>query len=526
MIFFAKLIIAMKSNFSKFLTEKYHQKWLVFFGVLFFFAYSYLTFSAPLIFNSPDETVNYLFAKVFAEESTLTITSDLNKDFNNIITPRSVNINYQDQIVPTSFLGIFLIYGMLAMIFGKWIILFLTPILAVIAVSCFYQIMKKIFESNIAFASSVLLFILPPFWYFSTRVMFHNILLISLLIIGLYLITKINWTKFNLKIIGLCILAGLSIGLALITRYSEAVWVVFLLITLMIAFFKKEYLTHYLLIALVIAFSVLPVLKFNSLLYGNMFATGYSNISGEQVTNLVQAGTLKLNVIKNFYFYLILNFWWFIIPMIAGLIIFIKTKREKIQNLFLIIFSVSSVWLICYYGRFNFSDNISGTVEIGASYYRYWLPIFIFGLPLVVVFFKSLKAVWIRNSFIGLFIFLCIFTVMWGSEESLANVRQNLVKYSQIKEQVLNHTNDDSIIIGERVDKLFYPDRDVIELMQKDNLNLIYNQLPELSKNTQVYYFTIWAQKDINYLNEKEFSQYGFELRNCIQIQEFNLCKL
>lgn len=517
----------MNIDFSKLLDEKNHLKWLVFFAIVFFLIYSYFAYSAPVLFNSPDETANYYFTKIFTNQNSLSITEDLNREFEDIIHPRSVNVNQQGELVPTSFLGIFLIYGTVAKLFGAWIIIFLTPFLAVISVLCFYPLIKKFFDARIAFLSSLFLYILPPFMYFSSRSMFHNVLFASLLIIGFYLLTRINWEKANWKSVLICIAGSISIGLALITRYSEVIWVGFCLLVLAMVFFNKRKVIYYLPMLLIIGLCFVPVLIHNHQLYGDYFLTGYSNISTKQIiSGSAEQESLLPNIINNFYNYFVKYLWWIFIPLLFGIIAFLRTKKTIIQKIYLLLFAASGIWLIYFYARTVFVDNINETVEIGSAYFRYWLPIYIFGTPFMALFFINIQSRLVRNICLYICMFLCLYITIWGSSEALANIRQDVLIYNQAKEKVLELTEPDSIIIGERADKMFFPERRVIELMQRDDIEKVYQNLPALSKKANVYYFTVLGEADISYLNQTEFEEYGFSLKECKPIYKFNLCAI
>ncbi|MFH1188112.1 MAG: glycosyltransferase family 39 protein, partial [bacterium] len=161
---------------------KCNKKTLIIIAVFFVFAYSILAFKSGNVFNSPDENANYFFSNLFVNESRLDYPLPENSD---IIHPRSMTVASQ-KIVPQSFLGMPLIYGFLGKIFGSNAIIFFTPVIAAISVLFFYEIIKKIFNEKIAFLSGILVFIHPAFWYYSTHSMYHNVLFVSFLIMGVY----------------------------------------------------------------------------------------------------------------------------------------------------------------------------------------------------------------------------------------------------------------------------------------------------------------------------------------------------
>ncbi|HTW96463.1 MAG TPA: hypothetical protein VMD74_02255, partial [Candidatus Methylomirabilis sp.] len=66
---------------------------------------------------SPDETANYVFAKLYAQTGQLTIYEKYNPFVDEIMQPRSFRSD-GGFLKPVSFLGIILIYGTIAKIFS------------------------------------------------------------------------------------------------------------------------------------------------------------------------------------------------------------------------------------------------------------------------------------------------------------------------------------------------------------------------------------------------------------------------
>lgn len=184
-------------------------------------------------FTSPDETVNYYFAKLYAEKSELRLYEPLNPEVGGIIYPRNAFAE-GDYILPGSFLGLPFYYGLTGKIFGNWIILFITPFLAVLGAVFFYKLLKKIFPEKIAFLSALLLFIQPVYWFYSAKGMWHNVPFLSLLMVGLYFLTKLAEKK-PLDYF----FSGLFLALALAFRSAEAVYAAPILFVLVILFWHK-----------------------------------------------------------------------------------------------------------------------------------------------------------------------------------------------------------------------------------------------------------------------------------------------
>ncbi|MBU0597471.1 glycosyltransferase family 39 protein, partial [Patescibacteria group bacterium] len=262
---------------SIFVSKNIYLLILIGLGIIFFVVYAWQYYGLDTLFTSPDETANYFFIELFANQGQLSYEEPLNVDVNNVIKPRSMGVN-GDNVVPGSFLGIILLYGLIAKIFGLKIVLYLTPLFSVISVIFFYLLIKEVFNKKVAFVSSVFLFFLPPFWYYSARGMFHNALFISLLIIGCYFIVKsIKNSNATVKAISNYFLAGLFVGLALITRTSETIWI-FVVTILLFSFFRKNIKWYFPVIFFVVIMLVFsPILFLNNQLYGSPFSFSYSS---------------------------------------------------------------------------------------------------------------------------------------------------------------------------------------------------------------------------------------------------------
>lgn len=522
---------------------------LLFSAIIFFFIYSFLIFGqvfskqiygpeyngSRIILNSPDETANFFFSKLYAEDNTLSVFEPLEFISNNLVKPRSVKV-INGYLVPGSFLGMILIYGIIAKIFSIGVINFLTPLIAVIAVLFFYGLVKEIFDSKIAFVSAWLLFIHPAFWYYSCRGLLPNVLLISLLIIAFYfiLISFKNYSKNYWNWV-FTILAGIFMGLALTVRPTEYVWIMLILLILAIFYFKKIEFTKLVVFVSVIFLIFLPIFYFDTILYSQPYLTGYSladtiyplKTTLEEVkitTNFevlkpppLNEGYLKYiypfafnlkNIVKNFIFYYVKFFWWLNILWVLGLIFYlINYRKEKGKIIYLVIFFLITIWLVLYYATWLFFDNVTPQrVTIGNSYIRYWLPSFIMSLPLISVLIISLSKIkyTILKIFLVSFVFFAVVffnaeITFWKGEESLVQALSNLVEYQVKADKVLSLTPADALIITNRSDKLFFPLRKVAYYINND-FTLI-NHLPRLLEKMPIYWFTMMPQKDIDYLN-------------------------
>ena len=534
-------------------------------AIVFFIVYSFLPISqliwqnehniqSSLKFNTPDEVINHYFSEQYAKTGELYYFEPLDNFANRVIFPRWAYV-IESRITPGNFLGMDLIYGNLAKIFSTNIIVFLTPFFAVISVLFFYLLIKLFFEnkqngskqelgaSPIAFISALLMFIFPGFWYYASRTMFHNILFLSLLVIGLYFLIKL----FNINKNKLCvsILTGLFFGLSLITRTSEIVWV-FLIILLILVFNLKKLknLWLYLLLSFVIfSFCFVPVLYQHKILYNNYFSTGYpihtvsSNLESNEIEsiNYFQALVLPFGfhpqVIVNhvFYKYILKLFWPWLILFISGLILFLKTKKTKIQKLYLITLLSIACYLSIYYGSWFFQDSIDfSLISLGSSYIRYFLPLFVFSLPIIAFLLVKIGN-YLKNK--NKIIFICYLAfaayclffssfnqVYLKTSESLINIKNQIIKYQIQNQDLLNYINKNDIIyLSSGTDKVVFPEFKHI-IIQQNRVEFL--EIKKLLKYKNIYYFHHNEKTNLEELNKEIFNPENLKLEKEILINK------
>ncbi len=385
---------------------------------------------------SPDETANYVFAKLYGQEDKLTIFEKYNLYTDNIMHPRSFRSD-AGYLKPVSFLGIILIYGKIASVFGYRVIPYLTPVFAGLGLIIYYLLIKKIFGRKNAFISVFLLAALPPFVYYSARSMFHNVLFLVLFMGGLYCALlmsgekdrrrkfsfKLKWSEFDWRGLSCAAAGGGLTGMAIITRASELIWIGPLFLFLWIAYFRRVDLAKIFVFLSFLFLSVLPALYWNQVLYGSYFFGGYNEMN-KTITELAGAGrdivttTVKgqfsfygdlFAIIKNnifyfglhprqssgmFYHYFILMFPWLFWSALLGLVILLRRGRrlKKKYAVYLSGYFLTALILVLYYGSWNFHDNPdAGSFTIGNSYTRYWLPVYLGAIPLASYFFSKLS---------------------------------------------------------------------------------------------------------------------------------------
>ena len=622
----------MKKIIKKIFTH--HITWLITLSILFFFtvsSFNFVTQDANFVkWLSPDETANYVLTKLYGQTGSLTIFEKYNLYVDDVMRPRSFRSDH-GSIKPVSFLGIILIFGYIVKFTTFKIIPYLTPLLASIGIIYYYLLIKKLFNKNIALVSAILLAFFPVYTYYSARSMFHNVLFTVFLIIGFYyslimvgdyskkknntkwwqVISRLRnfWKKQEARLpIGslasdvfrrfisfppyrnyLYLLysafAGLFVGIAVIVRTSELMWIAPTFIILWIFNFRKVGLLKLLIFLGFFFLALLPMFYYNQLLYSSPFLGGYSEMN-QSIINIKEASsdivksTLSgevseasgpLEILKKsiFYFglqprqsllrfqhYFVYMFPWIFWPALLGGLIFLYRAFENMRKkyfLYILSYFIISFILIIYYGSWGFTDNPDpNSFTIGNSYTRYWLPVYLGAFPFVSILVLSIGQfiAWpfseklkerkfvnfrIRKNYIKwgiVAIFLSIVSivsiqfVLHGSEEGLIYVAQNQVKASIEAKKVLDLTEGNSVIITLYHDKLLFPERKVVVGLFDDKA--MVERYSRMVEYIPVYYYNFTLpQKDIEYLNSRRLIEFDLRIEEVQRVTgDFTLYRI
>lgn len=471
--------------------------------------------AVSLKFDWPDETANYFWMIRFAENNQLSAAEPFNLLAQNAIHPRSFNVTNQGDLVPATFLGFILFYGVLAKIFTANAVIYFTPILASLAVLAWYGLLRRIFNEKIAFLSAILLLFNPAWWYYSVTSLLPNVAFVALVIISVFFLF---YSKQNKQAWLWWLLGGLIAGLALSLRPAELVWLAIVYAGVLIYLWQELNWRKILLFLAPAVLAVLPSLYYQEFLYGNWLTVGYQQLASEGTrpsANLLASFFLPFGfhprlAWHNLWWYGLKLFWWLSLPAAAGALIFLaKIKEQKIlQKGYLLIALLISFFLIIYYGSWLFSDLLTVKLNtIGLSYVRYWLPLFIIWLPFggggILAIVKFLNR---RLGYLLIFLILGLLFIksadltLWAKADSLLPVKRRMAVYQQTAEAVFNLTEANSLIVTSRKDKLFFPERKVTHTFQP----LFKNQemvarLEPLIGQLPIYYYALGKEpKELN----------------------------
>jgi 4-amino-4-deoxy-L-arabinose transferase-like glycosyltransferase len=528
--------------------------------------------------SSPDETANYFFALKYSESGSLSFFDKAGIISDGWTVPRSLRSDF-GFIKPVSFLGIILIYGSLASFLGTAVVPFLTPFFAALGIIIFYFLNRRLFNERVALWASFLLAAFPVYIYYSIRAMFHNVLFIVLFLAGLYFLSLVIRKKqvagvkifskfFEFQITKergqgfiAAFFGGLFIGLAVITRTSEILWLVPALFLLWLFYARRFGFLNLLLFLSGLSIALVPVAYYNQILYGSFLSSGYNELN-RSVAEISRTGSAFLNLavflkadywlelyhkLKNTIFYFgfkpeqsinmfktyasgmfPLLFW----PAALGLVLlFIQNliRPKKKYFVYIICGLFITAFLVFYYGSWKFNDNPNPeAVTIGNSYTRYWLPIYLWLMPLasfllvritkalfsVGVFSRRLKetlAVGAQTTLVALFIFFSLAFVFFGSEEGLAYWFYNNVAERSSTDMAQSLTETNAVIITRYHDKFFWPARRVIvgSLPDED----IFKVVKKLINYYPIYYYNFYLDdKAVAYLNSSKLAPYNLKM--------------
>ena len=523
--------------------------------VLATFLGSLFLYTKTNLYISPDETANAFFAQHFAETNILSVFEPLNIPFEDIIHPRSIS-SIKGRLVPGSFIGLPVLYGLVISLTGIWTLTILTPFIAALAVFAWYGICRKLFHEHVAFLSAVLFAIHPGWWYYSARGLMHNVLFLSLLIFAAYvLILRPGYTtlKKSNRFLWLhdidFLLSGILIGLALFVRSSEAVWIALIGAIGFIWFRKHVSWKQFVILIGAIVIALSPLLFLNRVTYGSSISSGYTIVEQSEVVSFdtnpldqaelgrspLKRGTILKTISQTIFpfgidikatarhvgYYGFGIFWWMSLLALIGVPLLwpdrsVRKKYKKPRKVFWIISASLSAWLAIMYGSWTFFDNPDPSqITIANSYVRYWLPIYLVMTPFAAttIYWLSNRAFtkYAQSATIMILILvsfgLSLRVVFFHPQDGLVAEKHVLQESSLIKDRVLSLTDEDAVIIVDRADKIFFPYRAVVYPLRDEKT---YKLMPSLERRVPLYYYGItFPPEDMEYLNTRKLKELG-----------------
>jgi hypothetical protein len=526
---------------------------LFFLSIVFFMLYSFTVVSVwlpqwlnfkQLIFNWPDANANYFFVQLFAEQGTLSWHEPLNSITDNLLHTRSINV-VDSSLVPMTFLPGLILFGLGAKLLGPWGVLLLTPLLATLTVYIIYRLSFYIFKDlDLSFLIALLFFPLAPWLYFANVVMLPTILFIFLVSAGWLFIAKSLATKKNLW----WILGTVFLSLAVAVRPTELLWLA--LIWIFMVYTNRQQLKHSRCLASICIFLAILItfLSFNKLVYGGYLSFGYLNLqantlptefSGQEQGNIFNY--IKLLVMpfgfdivliaKNFVKYFVNIIWYQVTFAIAGTILLLANRRlELAWKKYFLLTPFVFILILLFYGSWDIADPLVKELNtISISYVRYFMPLYIWLLPLSAYAIKRLFSSKDKTNQLAYYVIIFAMAILsikaafYAKHDGLFKNQENLLIYQQQFKAVHKIIPEDAIIMTDRSDKVFFPAYKVI--VDQGDLPL-WPRISNIIDSQEIYYFSDKSEQEINDLRPKANSN-GIAITDQAQIDEqFKLYKI
>lgn len=449
--------------------------WLVSVFLVLFVAFSWLALPNQKIgdypvFNSPDETANYFFARRFAVNGSFKFDDIYAVASAGHILPRSMQLSF-NMVAPTGFIGLPLIYGFVAQLTSVSWLLLLTPVVMALSLAVLYLALKNYYNHKIALLSVVFIGLQPGWMYSAVRPLMATGLFMACVIMTLAFL----WLTLKYNRVIFYTLTGVFTGLALLVRTSEAIWLLPLAVLMIVIFRKKLYW-----LGLLVSFiSTLPAVSligtYNYKNFSSAVQFGYNNVVAEPTTNFIKSIIFPFGVdiakslqhLRQYTFELFPLMTFFTVIGLLVLINFVIKKKRKDYWLYLIGGLLLIGYLAVYYGSWTFFDNPDPkAVTIGNSYVRYYLPITILTVPLMIFTLSQLKS-FSTKIVISLLMFSSLFftsvsTVWLGKDEGVLKLKQTLAGYKLLRQEIISQTSANAIIVSNKMDKAVFPFRRVV----------------------------------------------------------------
>ena len=466
------------------ISKKSYPTILLIAGFVFFFIYM-LSYPRP---ESADmlcghtiyvqDNIGVFFIKNYAETGSMKYPIPyydlLPSNLTTAFTPRDA-AQVDGYIVPKYSLGIFVGIGTLVSI-NKDILLFITPLFAVLSVISLYILTRKIFGAKIGVITSLLAFTIPPMLVHGSRYCTIGAIPSAFfLLIGFFYFIKLLEKRDSKYYF----LSTLFLACSIVYRYPTIIYIFPFLFYIL--FYNREIMKSkkMLIIIVTIICILVPILILNNGLYGSFLTTGYqtaviltkktlpyTGVAGITPDNLLMHVGSLLDFNPDFFLrytemYLIRLIPLYLLGFIMGLL-FVKlnnpTKEVKYYCLYTVYIGLITV---LFYG-----SHITHGLEmytVMASFIRYSILLYLLMMPLFVIFLQKIANFDRRVvvSLISIFVIICLFN-SFTLHRGIIDRHNEYQTNTNFYDSVILNTEPDSIIITRSADKILFPDRQTV----------------------------------------------------------------
>ncbi len=440
-------------------------------------------FGSPRRFDWPDETSTAFFVSRIAAGQPIAASDTDIVALERRLHPRSVNV-INGALVPAGFLGLPLFFGAVGRVLGTTATLFLNPLLAALGGIALFFALRSLVGERHAALSAVLFLFHPATWYFAAYSYLPNVPFLALAIIAAALIAFARSRRRHAAL--LFAASGVAAGLAFGIRLSEAVWALPLLFLLLAVATKKTKLWIAWCCGVAVAFAPTLVLQqtvFSSLLAGYArFSESGAALPSETVAGplayLLPFGVHPLRALARLWDSFLAPFWWYAVPAAIGTALAAyaawtdpSRQRRRFARSALLIAGLVCGYLVLLYGSWTFADPLTMALNtVGRSYVRYWLPIALAmsiaaaGALARVEGFPELRVRIAGRVVLALMIVASFLIAFVQPQEALLRVGDRISAYRGMSDVADRLVPQDGIMLTQRLDKVFFPERRVLAL--------------------------------------------------------------
>lgn len=485
-------------------------------GILLFLLYSYLLWGKGLpLYSWPDEMANAFFIEQFASTTSLRVEQPYDLFAHNLVTPRSMTLR-DGFLVPVGFVGLPVLYGLIAKIMGG-LYVFVTPLLAVLCVYLLYRVVSVVWDERMGIVSGLLLAVYPPFVYYASFTLLPNIAFVTALMAGLFFLLK---NFYHRRYIFNYIFSALAFSVAVMIRPNELIWFGVALIALLCAYRKDIQAFDWFVFVVTSATMALIYFFINVQTYGSYLPSGYTT----QISQTGEVQTQAWSVMKLFFpFGIDLSMVWhnlvtFVIPVqwpymilaVFGIVAFLGVYKERDGYAYFGGVMILTAYLLIYYGSWELVDSFVGShSQLGISYNRYWLPVGMLMIPLSAYFLVDMAKRSSRTMVGGMLVVISVLSlsiVFFHGPDSLMRIKHSLRQQERLHAQIISLTEQKSVIMTHRGDKIVFPQRQVISQYDPADLSGVRALL---AQDIPVYYLIYKDELFVQQENEQFFTPQG-----------------
>lgn len=458
-------------------------------------------------FNSPDESANYYFIDNLSKTGAIPASQEAG--LTDIVHPRSILV-WQNNLVPISFPGLIYLLSPFYFVAGLWGIFIFYGVLFVFLMYVFWRWLRR---ENLPMILWWVVGAQPALWYYLFHPLFNNILSFLLGFCALFLLTESRqWAK-NIGVFFMI--------LALWVRPFDIIYFgpILLIASIYYQVSWRKRIKYFLAVGtgagLLFAIS-------NYLVYGQIYLFGYTLPKPTSVVSDLAPDYwrhVKL-LLKNTWYFLAQLFWPYFALAGLGFLAYLRAWRRvgRVYHFLLWCLFVAGGALVLFYGVANLNDHVvKNNVSIGGAFARYWLPVYILCSFLIAYLLDKLRVAGYRYFSYGILLILIIFSgyaLVYRDNDSLMPERYNLLAGIQEKDLLQKIVPEDVILVLDREDKYFFPERKIIHLSEfQDDYTLRgIKDLLMIGKSVYYYGFTLF-DLDWGYLHQQKLSPLNLRLQ-------------